>query len=160
EGKNLLRASIIDNTEHKRTEEALRCRSEQVQRHRDVLLQLARADKSDFDRALRTITSLAASTLDVACVSYWSLHANESALLCELVHLSPSGVVDEKFRGTRLVASDAPAYFHALGEKRPIAAGDVFTHPAMVGLREGYLKPLGITSLLDVPVWVRGEVVG
>jgi PAS domain S-box-containing protein len=160
EGRILLRASVIDNTEHKRTEGALRRRSEQVQKHRDVLLQLARADKSDFDRALRTITSLAASTLDVARVSYWSLHENESALLCELLHLNPSGVVDEKFKGTRLVAGDAPAYFHALSEKRPIAASDVLTHPSMAGLRDSYLKPLGISSLLDVPVWVRGEVVG
>ena len=30
----------------------------------------------------------------------------------------------------------------------------------MAGLVAGYLNPLGITSLLDVPVWVRGEVVG
>ena len=160
EGRILLRASVIDNTEHKRTEEALQRRSEQVQKHRDVLLQLARADKSDFDRALRTITSLSASTLDVARVSYWSLHENESALLCESLYLNPSGVVDEKFKGTRLVAESAPAYFRALSEKRPIAASDVLTHPAMVGLRESYLKPMGITSLLDVPVWVRGEVVG
>src|SRR5690606_18766750 len=39
-------------------------------------------------------------------------------------------------------------------------AGDVLTHPATSGLVDGYLRPLGITSLLDVPVWVRGEVVG
>jgi PAS domain S-box-containing protein len=36
----------------------------------------------------------------------------------------------------------------------------LLTHPATSGLIENYLKPLGITSLLDVPVWVRGEVVG
>lgn len=160
EGRNLLRASIIDNTEHKRTEEALRQRSEQVQKHRDVLLQLARADKSDFDRALRTITALAASTMEVARVSYWSLHENESALICELLHLGPGESADEKFRGTRLIAADAPAYFTALAAKRPIAASDVSAHPAMAGLLDSYLKPLGITSLLDVPVWVRGEVVG
>jgi PAS domain S-box-containing protein len=62
EGKNLLRGSIIDNTEHKRIEASLRHRSEQMQKHRDVLLQLARSDKSDFDQALRTITASAAAT--------------------------------------------------------------------------------------------------
>ncbi len=159
-GRNLLRASIIDNTEHKRVEAALRRRSEQVQKHRDVLLKLARSDKSDFDRALRAITALAAKTMEVARVSYWSLQEGDSALVCELLHLLASDTVEDGFRGTRLSVTAAPAYFTALALKRPIAAGDVFTHPATAGLIESYLQPLGITSLLDVPVWVRGEVVG
>lgn len=160
EGKNLLRASIIDNTEHKRIEESLRRRGEQVQKHRDVLLRLARSDKSDFDKALRAITSQAAQTMGIARVSYWSLQENDSALVCDLLYLQPSGTVDENFKGTRISAEGSPAYFAALAAKRPITASDAFTHPATSELAEGYLKPLGITSLLDVPVWVRGEVVG
>ncbi|MFO1512122.1 MAG: PAS domain S-box protein [Verrucomicrobiota bacterium] len=160
EGKNLLRASIIDNTEHKRIEEALRQRGEQMQKHRDVLLRLARADKSDFNRALRLVTSQAASTLEVTRVSYWSLRENDTALVCELLLSNPGEQVMESFAGTRLSAGAAPAYFAALAFKRPIAAGDVLTHAATLGLVESYLRPLGITSLLDVPVWVRGEVVG
>lgn len=159
-GKNLLRASIIDNTEHKHVEETLRRRSEQIQKHRDVLLKLARADKSDFDQALRSITALAANTSEVARVSYWSLQENDSALVCEWMHHQARERVDEGFKGTRLSVADAPAYFNALALKRPIVAGDVLTHPATTGLVESYLRPLGITSLLDVPVWVRGEVVG
>jgi len=160
QSQTLVRASIIDNTEHKRIEEALRRRGEQMQKHRDVLLQLARADKSDFNRALRTITAHAASTLEVARVSYWSLRENDAALVCELLLSHPGEEVVTGFAGTRLSADEAPAYFAALALKRPIAAGDVATHPATSGLLEGYLRPLGITSLLDVPVWVRGEVVG
>lgn len=160
EGRTLIRASIIDNTEHKRTEEKLRRRGEQIQKHRDVLLRLARSDKSDFDKAIRQITALAASTMEIARVSYWSLQENDCALVCELLHLGSSNSADEAFKGTRLSAADAPAYFEALSTKRPITAGDVLTHPATSGLVDGYLRPLGITSLLDVPVWVRGEVVG
>jgi PAS domain S-box-containing protein len=158
-GRPLLRASITDNTEHKRIEETLRRRGEQVQKHRDVLLQLARSDKSDFDQALRTITRLSATTMNIARVSYWSLRDDDSALVCELL-FEGGGTVNESFKGTRLSAQDAPAYFAALELKRPIVAHDVFSHPAMAGLVEGYLKPLKITSLLDIPVWVRGEVVG
>jgi PAS domain S-box-containing protein len=158
--RTLLRASIIDNTEHKRTEENLRRRSEQIQKHRDVLLRLARSDKSDFNQALGRITATAAETMDIARVSYWSLQENDAALVCELLHCGTANAAAESFKGTRLSATDAPAYFTALATKRPINAGDVATHPATAGLLEGYLKPLGITSLLDVPVWVRGEVVG
>lgn len=158
--KNLIRASITDNTEHKQVEAALRQRSEQIQKHRDVLLKLARADKSDFTRAVQTITALAASTMAVARVSYWSLQENDSALVCESLHLSSHQAADETFQGTRLRVADAPAYFAALSLKRPIAADNVGNHPATAGLLDSYLKPLGINSLLDVPVWVRGEVVG
>jgi PAS domain S-box-containing protein len=158
--RTLLRASIIDNTEHKRTEENLRRRSEQIQKHRDVLLRLARSDKSDFGKALGRITASAAETMDIARVSYWSLQENDAALVCELLHCNTTGQALESFKGTRLSAADAPAYFTALATKRPIAASVATTHPATVGLQESYLKPLGITSLLDVPVWVRGEVVG
>jgi PAS domain S-box-containing protein len=160
EERTLLRASIIDNTEHKLIEASLRNRSEQMQKHRDVLLKLARSTKSDFTQAVRVITRQAATTMDVARVSYWSLQENDSALVCELLHLHPTDTEEEKFKGARLSATNAPAYFSALALKRPIAAGDVHTHPSMSGLIESYLKPLGITSLLDVPVWVRGEVVG
>jgi PAS domain S-box-containing protein len=160
EGRTLLRASITDNTEHKRTEEKLRRRGEQIQRHRDVLLKLARLDKSDFDRALAAITSLAAGTLEVARVSYWSLAAQDAALVCELLHLGPEDRTVPEFKGTRLGAQDAPAYFSALALKRPIVANDVSVHPATEGLLASYLRPLNITSMLDVPVWVRGEVIG
>ncbi len=160
EGRTLLRASILDNTEHKRTEEKLRQRSQQMQKHRDVLLKLARADKSDFTQALASITAVAASTMGIARVSYWSLQENDSALVCELLHLGTTRHEDRKFKGARISATESPTYFAVLATKRPITANDVLTHPATSGLIESYLKPMGITSLLDVPVWVRGEVVG
>ena len=37
---------------------------------------------------------------------------------------------------------------------------DVLTNPATSGLAETYLKPLGISSMLDAPVWVGGKVIG
>src|SRR5262249_37903095 len=46
EGQSLLCATVIDNTERVRREQALRRRNEQIQRHRNVLLELAQADKS------------------------------------------------------------------------------------------------------------------
>src|SRR4029077_7050153 len=67
---------------------------------------------------------------------------------------------DEQSKGTRLGFSDCPAYIEALATKRPIVADRALTHPATSGLAENYLRPLGISSLLDAPVWVRAEVVG
>jgi hypothetical protein len=151
---------VRSNDQLKQAEEKLRKRNEQVQKHRDVLLELAHSDKSDLAKALQKICSLSAATLDVARVSYWSLQESGSALACELLYLRKPKRFDEQFKGSRLGLLDCPAYFEALATKRPIIANRVLTHPATSGLTENYLKPLGISSMLDTPVWVRGEVVG
>src|SRR6516162_588635 len=151
---------VRSNQRLKRAEEKLRKRSEQVQRHRDVLLELAHSDKSDLPKALQKICSLSAATLQVARVSYWSLQENDSAIVCEVLYVLAGETFDEQFKGSRLGFSDCPAYFEALAIKRPIVADRVLTNPATSGLAQNYLKPLGISSMLDAPVWVRGEVVG
>jgi PAS domain S-box-containing protein len=151
---------VRSNDQLKRAEEQLRKRGEQVQKHRDVLLELARSDKSDLQKALQKICSLSASTLEVARVSYWSLQDNNSAICCEVLYLRNTGSCDEEFKGARLGCSDCCAYFEALANKLPIVADRVLTHPATKDLAESYLKPLSISSMLDAPVWLCGEVVG
>jgi PAS domain S-box-containing protein len=151
---------VGSNDQLKRAKEKLRKRNEQVQKHRDVLLELAHSDKSDLPKALQKICSLSAATLEVARVSYWSLQENGSAIVCEILYLLAAETFDEQFKGTRLGFSDCPAYFEAVLAKRPIVADRVLKHPATSGLAENYLKPLGISSMLDAPVWLRGEVVG
>ena len=151
---------VQSNDQLKRAEERLRKGGEQVQKHRDVLLELARSDKSDLAKALQTICSLSAATLEVARVSYWSLRQNGSVIACEVLYLRDADSCDEQFKGTQLGFSDCPAYFEALASKQPIVADRALRHPATSGLAENYLKPLGISSMLDAPVWVRGAVVG
>ncbi|HYY31007.1 MAG TPA: GAF domain-containing sensor histidine kinase, partial [Chthoniobacterales bacterium] len=148
------------NEQLKRAEEQLRKRSGQVQRHRDVLLALAHSDKSDFARALREICSVSAAALDVARVSYWSLQENGDAIVCEVLHLRHTESFYEQCKSNRLSYSDCPAYFEALTARRPVVADYALEHPATRGLAENYLKPLGISSLLEVPVLRQGRVVG
>ena len=148
------------NDQLKRAEAKLLKRSEQVRRHRDVLLALAHSDKSDFARALRQICSVSAAALDVARVSYWSLQENGGALVCEVLRLRHTESFYEQCKTNRLSFSDCPAYFEALTARQPIVADSALEHPATRGLAENYLTPLGITSLLEVPVLRQGGVVG
>src|SRR5262249_782195 len=67
---------------------------------------------------------------------------------------------DQEFKGSRLVFAQYPAYFDELASKRTIVANDVLSHPATRNLAKSYLQPLGISSLLDTPVWECGEGVG
>jgi hypothetical protein len=144
---------VRSNDQLKQAEESIRKHGQQVQIHRDVLLELAHSDKSDLEKALQKICSLSAATLDVARVNYWSLQENNSAIACEVLYLRHTGSFDERFKDTRLGFSVCPAYFEALASKRPIVADRVLSHPATSGLAENYLKPLGISSMLDAPVW-------
>jgi PAS domain S-box-containing protein len=151
---------VRSNDQLKKAQAQLRKGREQVQKHRDVLLGLARSDKSDLAEALETICSHSATTLEVARVSYWSLQDNGSAIVGEVLYLRDTHSCAEQFQGTRLGFSDCPAYFQALASKQPIVADQACWHPATSELAENYLQPLGISSMLDAPVWVGGEVVG
>jgi PAS domain S-box-containing protein len=151
---------VRSNDQLKRAEETLRKRSEQMQKHRDVLLELAQSNKSDLERALQKICSVSAATLDVARVSYWSVQEDDSAISGEVLYLRDTDSFDLQFKGCRLVFAEYPAYFDELAAKRTIVANQVLSHPAASCLTENYLTPLGISSLLDAPVWECGEGVG
>ena len=53
-----------------------------------------------------------------------------------------------------------PRYFAALQSERAIRAHDARTDKRTSEFRKGYLVPLGITSMLDAPVFLRGKMVG
>jgi PAS domain S-box-containing protein len=134
--------------------------TERIRRHRDVLLGLAALDKSDKGAALERILAADARTLDIERVSYWSLEDDGAAIRCEALYILSRSGTDAAFAGTRLQAADYPTYFAALLGDRPIAANDAQSDPATREFAPGYLGPLGITSMLDVPVWFQGKVVG
>jgi signal transduction histidine kinase/DNA-binding response OmpR family regulator len=63
--------------------------------------------------------------------------------------------------GQRLAADDHPAYFQALlREEYAIAAHDALKDSRTREFTESYLRPLGITSMLDAPIRLNGQVVG
>ena len=63
-------------------------------------------------------------------------------------------------RGQPLGARDYPRYFGALKESCVISVDDVLADPRTGELVEGYLRPEGITSMLDIPVRRNGRVIG
>ena len=148
------------NDQLKGAEEALCKRSDLMHKHRDVLLELAHSNKSDLERALQKICSVSAATLNVARVSYWSVLEDDSAISCEVLYLRDTDSFDQDCKSRRLVFAEYRAYFDELAAKRTIVANDVRSHPATSAMAENYLNPLGISSLLDAPVWECGEGVG
>jgi len=146
--------------DRKRAEQILIRRADENRRHRNALLELALLDKSEFQSALPRICAGAASAMGVARVSYWSLRENGHVLACESVFLLEAGDVEPAAIGTRITAEKCPNYFAALANKQPLIVSDVESHPHVAELLGTYLRPLGITSMLDVPVWLNGQFAG
>jgi GAF domain-containing protein len=132
-------------------------RAERGLRHHGVLIELARLDKSDLDAALRSIARRDAETLGVTRVGVWLFEEEGRALACRSLYDARTG---QHENGIRLPAEEYPRYFAAMGEHRVIAAHDAQNDPRTSEFREAYLKPLGITAMLDVPIWRDGRVAG
>jgi signal transduction histidine kinase len=98
-----------------------------------------------------------ATALGVDRVGIWLLIDERQAI--RLYHLyQPSRRAT--FEGTVLRAQDFPPYFGALADRRIIAADDARNDPVTACLREAYLEPLGITSMLDATILRDGVVAG
>jgi len=131
----------------------------QAERFEKARLQLSRMHGSGIDaRAVWLgVAQLAADTLDVERVGVWMLLDEDRALRCR--HLLQRSN-REVFQGAMLRKQDFPVYFQALAEHRCMAADDAQGSPLSRELRKSYLQPLGITSLLDAPLFIAGRLVG
>jgi signal transduction histidine kinase len=103
------------------------------------------------------LADIAARALHVERVGVWILADENRALRCRyLLQFSSQQV----FQGAVLRAQDFPSYFQALEQQRTIAADHAPDATTTGELRASYLEPLGITSLLDAPIYVSGKVAG
>jgi diguanylate cyclase (GGDEF)-like protein/PAS domain S-box-containing protein len=111
----------------------------------------------DMLPAVHQITETAAQILDVERASVWRLVDNGAAIECiDLYERSPS----RHGAGARIRGTDVPRYFEALQRERAIRADDACSDPRTSEFRSDYLEPLGITAMLDAPIFVRGAMVG
>jgi diguanylate cyclase (GGDEF)-like protein/PAS domain S-box-containing protein len=113
--------------------------------------------QADVTQAFRQITETAAEVLEVERASVWRLIDSGGAIECiDLYEQSQQ----RHSTGVRIRAADVPRYFQALQTERAIRAHDARTDKRTSEFRKSYLEPLGITSMLDAPVFLRGKMVG
>lgn len=128
--------------------------------HDDARLRIARlrlGDDNDLHATLTRVARIAADTLGIERAGVWLFDAPRRNIRCEHLFERTSG---EVFAGTLLRVQDFPKYFEALASLCAVPAGDALTDPLTRELREAYLAPLGITSMLDAPIYRAGEVAG
>ncbi len=111
----------------------------------------------DISAAVSEIIQTAARTLEIERASVWFYNDDRSKIHCVKLHeLSTLGYSE----GMELAAADYPAYFQALELQRVLAADYAYTDPRTHEFSASYLAPLGIKSMLDVPIRLGGSTVG
>jgi len=146
-----------DVTQQKITEKLQKERADRTIRRQSALLKLSRDEVSDLDQLLPRITKEDAHALQVERVSIWFFNNDKSEIVCQnLYNLSK----DSYEKGNILKSSKYPHYFQAIQQSHNVAAFDAVNDPQTKEFKESYLDPLGIVSMLDVPIWLRGETRG
>ena len=156
-GETQVLGVATDITERRRAEHRLRQRTERILEHQAALHDLALMDNPDWMGSLEAITSAASRVLGVARVGVWLFQDNQTTLVCESLY------EDGRFTphpGTALDSHRYPKYFEAIAQSRTLAAHDAIHDPRTSEFASSYLVPLGITSLLDVPIRSLGSVIG
>ena len=123
-----------------------------LERQNAALISLARSDilqagnlKESVIKALRVVSD----TLNVARVSVWEFQESRRVIRALALFDSRTGQITE---GTILKSSDFPRYFRAIEASDVVAADEALQDPRTSEYTEVYLKPNGITSMMDVPV--------
>lgn len=131
-----------------------------IRRINGLLLDISKdplIDSGDLAAAEQLIVRAACSGLGVRRASIWHLDREQRLIRCVLLLVDGEGYSREP---TVLTEERYPSYFEHLLTERTIAAHDARTDPSTHEFAEGYLGPLGITSMLDAPVRHRGEMTG
>ncbi len=152
--------TLNDMTDRKQAEIARQESQARLHRQNLALIDLAKRPslyQRDFQLALAEIAHMAAHTLEVEQVGIFLYGIDRTHLRCLSLYRRSSDCYSE---GEILFASDFPTYFQALETERIIVAHDARNDPGTIEFRDHYLPSLGITSILDAPIWVGGKMVG
>lgn len=123
-----------------------------------ILVELARVPRTDFRAAVATYLRAAAEGLGVERAGLWYFTPDRARIVEAYRYERTPGRLAEP--GEEIAAVDYPRYFAALAAGGIIAAADACGDPRTDEFTESYLRPHGIPSLLDVPIWRGGELAG
>ena len=143
---------LYQHSQEEHLQHLIRSRAQQ-----SLIVRLARHRYSALDplkEAAELITQAACETYDVARASIWHLIGD---------HLEPVAMyrrdIDRHELPAPMDASRFPRYLDALHSGRAIDAHNAQRDPRTSELTRAYLKPLGISALLDASIRLGGEVV-
>ena len=113
--------------------------------------------RGELSDAFHIITRIASQSLRAARASIWFFTDAHAAIRCADLF---EQATDTYSSGVELPATSFPRYFAELATEDVIVANHAQTDPKTSEFAASYLIPLGITSMLDVPIRSEGKMVG
>lgn len=159
-GKNLMISTVWDVTDRVKAEQTLQESEERARHQRMAIVELFLNDAiyaGEIEPASKVITRVLGNSVKIERVSIWVIDDNHDELQCLNLYEHSSG---KHSRGEVLKINTFPKYFTALLKDSRISAVKAQEDPRTSELSERYLKPLGITSLLDACIVVDGKLKG
>jgi PAS domain S-box-containing protein len=159
-GEPALLTIFHDLTSQLAAERALQEGESRLTKQSDALTYLTTryTDPDDqFIERVRTILAVAAEALAVERLSMWRFADQRGSIHCVgLYHRT-----EKRYEGGTVLQRElAPAYFRAIEHERVVAASNAHTDPRTKEFLDFYLLPLGIGSMLDVPLRQHNTPVG
>jgi len=152
--------TFSDMTERRRIENELRATKERLQTQNAALAELGRgrgAAAADVNGAFREAAETAASALGADRVGVWLFNEDHSALACTAAYERASRAHSS---GAALEASAYPSFFRLLDRERVLVIDDARADFRVRELREGYIKPKNVASMLCVAISNGQKIAG
>ena len=113
--------------------------------------------QGDVKEGAKILTKEVTESINTDRCSIWLYNSDKTSIVCEQLYIKKE---NEWYNGIEMFKSDFTSYFEQLELNPIIVADNAETHIATSCFTEGYLIPLGIKSMLDVPIVYRGDIIG
>jgi len=113
--------------------------------------------EGDISEGAKILTKEVTESINADRCSIWLYNEDRTSIICKQLYIKNE---NNWYENIELFKKDFPPYFTALLLNPVIVADNAETHPATACFTENYLKPLGIKSMLDVPIIYKGETIG
>ena len=113
--------------------------------------------EGDVSNGAKTLVKEVTNSISADRCSIWLYNEDKTSIKCQQLYIKSE---DTFYQNIELFKKDFNQYFEHLILDPIIIANNAETHPATKCFTESYLKPLGIKSMLDVPIIYKGRVIG
>ena len=147
-----------DITKFKKIELENTMRQEKIEKYSEIIKNLSTTNFSNYknlDISVMQIIESAAKVFKNSRVSYWKY--TEDAVICKnLYDLNTNSYSS----GTIFEKENYPIYYEQIKSRKLINAPNVFNKLELSEFTRNYFIKYDVKSLLDVPVFINGELIG
>jgi PAS domain S-box-containing protein len=113
--------------------------------------------EGNVSEGAKELTKQVAETIRVDRCSVWLFDSDKTSITCQQLYINSDDIWST---GSQIFESDCPSYFKAIKDGDIIIANEAQTHQSTSCFSRSYLLPLGIESMLDVPIIFGGDIIG